>query len=367
VPSRFVTFVAALAVLVVCVAPASARDVPPRFYGVNYDADIAGAPAATQDDEWARMAPAGVESARVVFSWNLAQPQEGQSVSFATTDEIVSRATRNGIDVLPVVIGAPEWARQIKEAYHSPPRDPEEYAGYLRALVGRYGPAGTFWSEHPELTARPIRSWQIWNEPHLQYQWTTRQGVDYAPAYGKLLRTSYKALKAADPGSTVVLGGLANASWDILDHLYRKGRIKGAFDVAAVHPYTVTPTLVATIAAKFRAVMRKRGDGGKALWITEMGLPASRGRSKSHNTLQTTDAGMARFLTRAYDSLAAKRRSRSVGVSRAYWYTWASSYAGTGTDIFRYCGLRRYDVGDGTVSDQPALAAYRRSARKHAR
>jgi hypothetical protein len=76
---------------------------------------------------------------------------------------------------------------------------------------------------------------------------------------------------------------------------------------------------------------------------------------------------MVRFLTRVYDSVVARHRSSRVGVSRAYWYTWASSYAGTGRDIFRYSGLRRYDMGDGTVSDQPALAAYRRTARKYTR
>jgi hypothetical protein len=366
--SRYATFAAALVAVLVCAAPASAaRDVPAAFYGVNYDADIAlRAPASTQDDEWARMRPAGVESTRTVFSWDKAQTKVGQPVSFAVTDAVVVRAARAGIDVLPIVMEAPDWARENKDAYHSPPRDPSQYAAYLTALVGRYGVGGTFWSEHPELVARPIRTWQIWNEPHLQYQWDTEPGVDYAPGYGRLLRTSYAALKAADPGSTVVLAGLANKSWEYLDHLYRKGRIKGAFDVAGVHPYTATVRGVVKISAKFRAVMRKRGDGGKQLWITELGLPAAQRREpKSSSPLQTTDRGMAQFLTRAYDYVIARRRERSVGVSRIYWYSWASSYSGN--DIFRYSGLRRYDVSAGTVTDKPALAAYRRSAAKHTR
>ncbi|MEA2444580.1 MAG: hypothetical protein QOJ12_1872, partial [Thermoleophilales bacterium] len=77
--SRSSTLVAALFAALALAAPASAkRDVPPLFYGVNYDADIAlRAPAGTQDDEWARMRPAGVESARTIFSWDKAQPQAG--------------------------------------------------------------------------------------------------------------------------------------------------------------------------------------------------------------------------------------------------------------------------------------------------
>ena len=366
--SRPAIFIAALAAALALAAPASARrDVPPLFYGVNFDADIAlSAPAATQDDEWARMAPAGVESGRTIFSWDKAQTKVGQPVSFAVTDPVVARAARAGIDLLPIVMEAPDWARENKDAYHSPPRDPNQYAAYLTALVGRYGVGGTFWGEHPELVARPIRTWQIWNEPHLQYQWDTEPGVDYAPGYGRLLRRSYAALKAADPGSTVVLAGLANKSWEYLDHLYHKGRIKGAFDVAGVHPYTATARGVVTIAAKFRAVMRKRGDARKRLWITELGLPAAKGREpKSSSPLQTTDRGMGQFLTRSYAYVIARRRSSRVGVSRIYWYSWASSYSGK--DIFRYTGLRRYDLGDGTVSDKPAMTAYRRSALKHER
>jgi hypothetical protein len=367
--SRPARFVAALAAALALAAPASAsaRDAPPGFYGVNFDADIAlRAPAATQDDEWARMAPAGVESARTIFSWDKAQTKVGQPVSFAVTDTVVARAARVGIDVLPIVMEAPDWARENKDVYHSPPRDPNEYAAYLTALVGRYGVGGTLWSEHPELAARPIRTWQIWNEPHLRYQWDAGPDVDYAPGYGRLLRSSYAALKAADPGSTVVLAGLANTSWEYLDHLYRTGRIRGAFDVACVHPYTATVRGVVKIAGKFRAVMRKRGDARKRLWITELGLPAAQGREpKSSSPLQTTDRGMAEFLTRSYDYVIARQRSSRVGVSRVYWYSWASSYSGT--DIFRYSGLRRYDLNDGTVSDKPALAAYRRSALKHER
>ena len=42
---------------------------------------------------------------------------------------------------------------------------------YLAALVERYGPDGTFWTDHPELPKHPLREWQIWNEPHLPAYW----------------------------------------------------------------------------------------------------------------------------------------------------------------------------------------------------
>jgi hypothetical protein len=366
--SRYATTAAVLVAAVLCAAaPAAAkRDVGPRFYGVNWDADIRNrAPQDLQDAEWGRMRPAGVESTRTMFSWNDAQFRSAQTTDFSKIDAVVARAASNRVDLLPIVMETPRWARQNPDSFHSPPKNPDDYSAFLTALVGRYGPNGAFWAEHPELPKTPLRTWQIWNEPHLQYQWNIDNGVDYAPGYGQLLRAAYTTLKQADPGSTVVMAGQANKSWEYLDHLYKAGGIKGYFDVGAVHPYTATPRGVVSIAQRFRAVMRKHGDGRKPLWVTELGLPASEGKGQGSNTLQTTDRGMATFLTQSYEKLIAKQRSRDVRVSRIYWYSWASTYCCG--DIFRFSGLRTYDPSSNTVAAKPAFAAYTRSARKHQR
>jgi hypothetical protein len=344
-------------------APASGaaarRTVPQAFYGVNWDSEIAAnAPAPVEDREWARMARSGVEATRTTFLWSAAQPEPGGPFNFARTDRLVTLATSHGIELLPVVILAPAWARQ-NGADFSPPRNPDEYAAYLTALVHRYGPQGSFWGEHPELKRKPIRKWQIWNEPHLGFQWTDGPEDDYAPAYGALLRASYRAVHAADPRASVVLAGLSNYSWTYLEDLYSRGGIRGFYDVAAVHPYTRTASGVVTIAKRFRRVMAKHHDGRKRLWITELGLPASRGKENSKNALQTTDKGMAEFLTGSYANVAKTRRNPSVGVSRVYWYTWASVYC---CEIFRYTGLLAYD-NKSTVKARPAYKAYVRSAR----
>jgi len=108
--------------------------------------------------------------------------------------------------------------------------------------------------------------------------------------------------------------------------------------------------------------MRRNRDGRKRLWITELGLPASKGKRESPSPLQTTDEGMADFLVTSMEKLVAGRRSSNVRVSRVYWYSWASVYTG---DIFRYTGLRLYDPRDQTLSDKPAYSAYVDSARRH--
>jgi hypothetical protein len=360
---RLVTAVAALvAALFVCAAPAAAqRDVPQNFFGVNYDADIANmATPEVEEGEFDLQARSGVETSRVVFSWNKLQPDEGGTPRWALTDPLVARAARHGIDLLPVVIEAPRWARENPRAYHSPPDDPRPMAAFMKLLVARYGETGSFWTEHPEVPRRPLRTWQIWNEPHLRFQWDTDR--PWARTYGSQLRWAYKAVKQADPGATVVLAGLSNTSWRYLAELYKKGRIRGYFDVASLHPYTIKAKGVITLAKRFRIVMRRYRDSRKPLWITELGLPASKGKRRSKSPLQTTDEGMADFLTTSMEKLVAGQRLRNVRVSRVYWYSWASVYRG---DIFRFTGLRTYDPDSQTLSDKPAFSAYVDSARRH--
>ena len=69
----------------------------------------------------------------------------------------------------------------------------------------RYGPEGTFWAEHPEIPAKPIRAWQIWNEQNSpQYFGPGRPDQIYA----KLVTEASRAIKVEDPNADVVLGGM---------------------------------------------------------------------------------------------------------------------------------------------------------------
>lgn len=361
---RYGTALASIAAALLCTAaPAAAqRNVPPTFFGVNYDAQIAdNATPEVADEEFRNQARSGVETTRVVFSWNKAQPVKDAAPDWSRIDPVVTRASRQGIALLPVVLEAPPWARERRRVYHSPPKHPRYMASFFKLLIERYGPNGAFWIENPDVPKRPLRTWQVWNEPHLRFQWDSTK--PWAKPYGAQLRWARRAIKRADRGAKVVLAGLSNTSWKYLDELYRKGRIRGHFDVAALHPYTSKARGVIVLTRRFRTVMRRRGDARRALWITELGLPASKGRDSSDSALQTTDEGMADFLTTSFEKVIAGRRSRNVRVSRVYWYTWASIYCCG--DIFRYNGLRQYDPERQTLSDKPAYFAYRDVARAH--
>jgi polysaccharide biosynthesis protein PslG len=167
------------------------------------------------------------------------------------------------------------------------------------------------------------------------------------------------------------LAGMTGASWDALASLYGKGRVRGAFDVAALQTYTGTALHLLHAVHLFRGVLIRHHARRLPLWITEMGWPAAQGRIRVppyQRTIATTDRGMAARLEAGYALITREWRRANALVSRVYWYTWASPYAPSrdpGTGIFRYAGLYRYN-GSNFVAT-PSFRAYERSARQHER
>lgn len=342
-------------------ADAAKRKVPQRFFGVMWDKEIGEAPNKLQSRQFAKMAVNGVETSRAVFSWYLAEGRPGR-ISYRYTDQIVRNAARHGIEVLPVVTYAPPWARVQERALGSAPR-PEHYGAYveyLKLLVARYGPRGQFWKDNPKIPRRPVRAWQIWNEPHVEYQWSPQE--NWQARYGELLRMAYPAVKEVDPRGKVVLAGIANASWDLLATMYEQGRIKGSFDVMAVHYYEKTSHEFVEVSRRVRETLDGNGDRRVPIWWTEAGASASQGRIRARGAehFQTTDRGMARHLTRTYKLLV--RQRRKLRIERVYWYTWASSY-GKNVGVFEYSGLNVFQGRK--VKPKPSLAAYRDIARRY--
>jgi hypothetical protein len=333
-------------------APAGAA-VPRDWLGVAVDG-----PVIEESDqyagEWPLMARSGVATARVAFYWTQGQRLGPGAVDFVAYDPVVLAAAREGIEVLPVVFSTPRWARTDPEDPASPPRDPADYAAFLSALVARYGPGGTLWTEHPELAPRPIRAWQLWNEPNLRGYWSEQP---FAAGYVKLIKAARAALKAADPGAKAILAGLPNG-WAALRQIYRAGGRRG-FDAAAIHPYTARPESVPRFLREARKVMRRFGDRRKPLWVTELSWPAAKGHARDPIGIATGERGQARRLARGLSVLARDRLK--LRIARVYWYTWLS--AESPDSVFAWSGLRRLRE-DGTVVSARSLRAYRRTAQR---
>jgi hypothetical protein len=344
--------IVAVCALLVAAAPASAAapKVPRDWLGVVADGPLTD-PGLGLESEWQLLASSGATTVRTPFWWSQGQPNGAGAVDYSAYDAVVLAAARHGVGVLPIVQGTPQWAAVRPGDAASPPRDGADLGRFLQALVTRYGKGGTLWAEHPELTARPIRDWQVWNEPSIDIYWSTQP---FAKSFVKMLRGARAGLRAADPNARLVLPGLPNRSWADLRSIYRAGGRK-AFDVVALHPYTGKPVNVVELVRRSRRIMKRYGDGRKPLWVTELSWPAAVGKLDTHG-FETTEKGQVKRLRRGLELLAANRRKLRIG--RVYWYTWLS-LEGT-ENSFGYSGLRR--LRNGQVVSAPALAAFREMA-----
>jgi hypothetical protein len=351
-------------------AAAAAPPVPFGFLGVNAGGGTL-LEQADLDVEFDTMVGAGVQSVRQPFQWDVAQPyatwadvprdrvpqfrdEAGVPTDWGFIDRQVAAAARRRMAVLAVVQGAPDWAARYPRQFSSPPRDPQQFARWMATVARRYGPAGTFWAEHPELPHAPVRDWQVWNEPSLVLFWSDRP---WAPGYVDLLRASRDAVRGVDPGARIVLAGFPNDSWNAVRKIYEAGGA-GLFDAMAVHPFTAYPEGVVTIVRKVRRVMAKHGDARKPVMVTETAWTSSQGQTSSKDPWQVTDRGQARRVRQILEMLAAVRRP--LGVERVYWFTWMTADSDAGYS-FDYAGLRRLRPGRSPES-KPALMAYSRTA-----
>jgi hypothetical protein len=363
---RLVIALAVVAVLVAAPAAEAAKlpRAPRGFYGVMWDRSALKGSEEAQDAQWALMKSSRVQSVRTVFSWAQIAPTAAGPDDYGEPDRQVAAAARHGLRLLPVVLYTPQWARRYPSRQSSPPESAGDYASFMGRLVERYGPNGSFWFDHPELPFRPIREWQIWNEPHFDFYWATPNGANWAPQYVSLLRQAKRSIRTIDPHAKIVLAAFADASWRVLETAYKAGA-RAAFDVAAINIFTGRPGFVMAAARLTRHVLRRHHNRRKPIWVTETTFPAAKGEVPPpeldwQRRWYTTPTGMARRLTELY--ALGRKNARRLRLKRIYWYTWASSYRGK-DDLFDYSGLVKVDP-DGTTTSQPALRAFRRSARR---
>jgi hypothetical protein len=330
---------------------------PPRFFGV-----VPQAPLTTAD--YSRMADAGVGTLRFELSWALANPVPG-SYDWTASDAIVAGAGAVGVRTLPFLYETPDWVANLDSHLCEPasciadaPRSPaalEAWRAFAAAAAGRYGPDGSFWTEHPELAPLPIRDWQIWNEQNSPTFFAPRPSPR---VYAGMLGQAHDAIKAVDPGARIVLGGMfgtprggrgsAVSAWRYLARLYARGTAAD-FDGVAAHPYAPTLSGVFAQVNRLRAVIARAGDAATPLWITELGW-ASRGPASG---LNRGPRGQARRLRGAFRRLVAERRE--LHLVNVDWYSWRDA-PDADNSLCIWCpgsGLVDADIGA-----KPALAEF---------
>lgn len=323
----------AIVLLVGFAQPAAA--LPTDFWGVVSQ-------ATPTPEQLQRLKTGGVDSVRMPISWAEVQSSKGGVPSWSGVDAFVRGAVEAKLNVLPFVYDAPAWAvprakvpgsTSVVAPLTLPVKTGAErsaWSSFLKQVVGRYGPGGTFWSEHPALPEAPIRTWQIWNEPNFKYFVTRPNPVDY----GKLVSISFSALRSVDPGAQIVLAGMfsqpieatrnykppqAYFAADFLERVYRSTPgIKAKFKGVALHPYTGRSQRLTPEIEEFRRVLVRNHDAGKGLWITEIGW-SSEPVGQEHDSFAKGPVGQARELKAAFNLF--ERMQARWRLQRIYWFS----------------------------------------------
>jgi polysaccharide biosynthesis protein PslG len=306
------------------IAPAAAQARPPKtFYGVTPQAQLGAY-------ELERMGLGRVGTLRVSFSWGAVDdtPVPGD-IDWTLYDQIVGSAAQVGIQVLPVFDNTADWVAELDscqaECTRFAPRGELAllaWRGFLRSAVLRYGPTGSYWAEHPEVQAKPIRAWQIWNEQNSAQYFKPAPDVD---VYARLVTEASRAIKEQDPEARVILGGMfatpsgqldENASWRYLKRLYSKPGLKERFEGVGIHPYAGSMKNLRQTVQLVRGAMKGAGDSRTGLWVTEVGWSSRKG----DYYLEVGERRQAALLRKSFRYFT--RQRKPMHIKTVNWFSW---------------------------------------------
>ncbi len=143
--------------------------------------------------------------------WSLVEPSKG-TYDWSTVDTLKTQLAAvqdKQIHIILVVRGTPAWAQEFQGSSCGPIKATEfsAFADFMRILVGKLS-----------IPPYNIKYWEIGNEPDVQVNntlgdlygcWGRPQTTNYGgEQYGNMLKAIYPAIKAEDPNSKVLVGGL---------------------------------------------------------------------------------------------------------------------------------------------------------------
>jgi hypothetical protein len=278
------------------------------------DPDLITLTPSVQASQLAAMKAMGITSIRLDANWDWVEYGGPNTFDWSQLDQAVASIRAAGMSVDLIIDGCPPWAAVAGTSGDASPQPASaaQYAQWAAAVAQRYAPQG-------------VNTFEIWNEPNNQVFW---QPAPNPAAYTAMLKAAYTSVKAVDPSAFVLSAGLAPENNDgtniapitFLQDMYANGA-HGSFDALGYHPYSY-PALPNSIqnwsgwsqmsqtSTSLRSVMAANGDGGKKIWITEVGAPSA-------GPDGIGQAGQANEFTQA---IAAAKASSWVG--GFYLYSW---------------------------------------------
>lgn len=210
-------------------------------------------------DDFAVLAATGATLFRFGIGWDAIEEARGR-YDFRFWDEVVDTAARRKITLIPYVAYTPAWiAAGATDAWRRPPRDVEAFARFLGVLAARY--------------RGRVGAWELWNEPDNEAYWTGS-----AEEYARLVKAAAIELRRVDPGSVIVLGGMARGRSPFFEELVRYRGVIDHVDVVNLHGYleTWSNDRIEAYPAWIDAVADLLPRPGPDLWLAEVGYSSHR-------------------------------------------------------------------------------------------
>jgi len=155
--------------------------------------------------------------------------------------------------------------------------------------------------ENPQINPLPVRYWEIWNEPNIEFL-NPPQGMTRAQVYAILLESASEEIRNLDPGAKIiafnVAGGASEGkpSPDVYVEQFQyfgwrrfireTVQLTGVncFDCVGLHPYTqpLGPEAGGVIKGLelLRELSSEQKFADKKIWFTEVGYPIEYPRNK---------------------------------------------------------------------------------------
>jgi hypothetical protein len=310
-----------------------------------------------------------VRTERISIAWPSVQPRKGV-YDWVSVDSRIAPLAANGIRPLVSLYGAPAWATGSNYAGTPPVKGKAKRAfkRFVKKAVRRYKKRGVFWRAHPGLRKKPVKAWQIWNEPNLPKYFARKNTaplklVKNAPKrYAKLVKAADQAINKADKHAKTILAGLSGnpKKKKYLPHKFLKKflkvrKVKKHFSAAALHPYAPSIKDYKKRLKKVRKVLDKKGAKKKEIWLTEVGWGSGK---LDKNGLNKGRKGQARMLKKSFKLTLKKRKKWDI--ERLYWFDW-SDYSSRNP----LCGFCPHaGLLDADRTRKPAMKQFKKFTRK---
>lgn len=295
---------------------------------------------------FAKLKGLGAEWVRWDIDWSAIQSKSSKEYNWQGADRVANTAQSFGIKSLGIITYTPKWARlsSCNDSNKCRPDNASSFGKFAGEVALRY--------------KDKIDHFEIWNEPNYHGFWLPTPNVS---DYQNILKSSYVQIKAANPNTVVLSGGMAaigdeNGNVSPITFISQLYALKSNefLDAVSLHPYSY-PALPAYSASWNRwqqivpihEMMAANGDINKKIWLTEYGAPTN-GSSVGHTTLQLNNYVYDHdYMTEEAQNdllVSAITEYKTYSAWTGPFFYYSLQDAGTSTDTTEnFYGLLRYD------------------------